>query len=890
MRLRRLICLAAIACFATLLLHHQDAFGQKMLQIRTSPTNFDTTECGSTKCLPVVFKNIGTKQISLNGVTPVLDPFTFRDPSTFPNFLNPGDSVIIFFCYSPPTTPRRDTLRANVEVDTGGILLELDTLILVGRSAAPVLVANPNPVDFGGVTIGGQNCIPVTISNTGDAPLVIQAAAGLSSPFTVQAISNAPIPPGGTRVINFCFNPIFLGQQRDTAVFLYNVCGTPTMLPLVGIGLQPQTQIGPVLDIIPDTLDFGSTLCGTTSRRTITFRNTGTSPLTVTSVDALNLPFIGSIAPPAFTLQPNGQQIFSLDYAPTVAPRIDSQRVNLIADSRVSLSIAMVFDVSGSMTLPTTGGGAESRIQAARAGGLAFVSSMINDPGRGVIDEAAVYTFEAAPRFLRRQDYTTNQGALQTAVPNVGDATGSSTCIFDALIKTIDDLRLHNIPGRRVLVLLTDGDNSSGCPGSIAAAIAAAQANGVRIYTIGIGTSGNVSVSDLTQLATQSGGFFSLAANGTELVQVYARIAQDLSKNIPTTFLVRGRSIAPLMQVTPATVNFDSVRVGANLCRTLTISNIGDAPLDITSVAGLLAPFTLTSTTFNTIQPGTSVTVDACFTPTLLRVQRDTLLLGYTSCSPRFDTVTLQAVGYDSLVVETRDSVRGRPGSIIEIPVFLQQALPASYLVDSYVLTVTYNKTMLFPADTFVAVTGTTSQGMSATTVQRSFTDSLANTQVTMSGAVAQSATPNSTLVRLRFLVLHGDSLITPVSVTAATFADGNPKLGLANPGFFIADSLCFQQERLIDASRRIGGALNRVSRQPGSGLATVNYTLRESGNLRLQLHDNLGRLVRTIADGWADSGTYEESFEVGDLSAGTYILLLQSESGRETKLLMLTR
>ena len=121
--------------------------------------------------------------------------------------------------------------------------------------------------------------------------------------------------------------------------------------------------------------------------------------------------------------------------------------------------------------------------------------------------------------------------ALQAAVPTTN---GGLTCLYDAVIRAANDLNGRNIPGRRVMVVLADGDNS--CGGSTTAlqdAINAAQAAGVRVYTIGIGTA---NVSNMTQLAGSTGGFFSEATTPAELLQAYQRIANSLSENQASSF------------------------------------------------------------------------------------------------------------------------------------------------------------------------------------------------------------------------------------------------------------------------------------------------------------------------------------------------------------------
>ncbi len=885
------ISIAAVTLFVLIGLigRPERSLGQisNFLRITSNPTNYDTTLCGTSKCRQIRVENISNVPITINGVTPILEPITQDpgDPVTLPITLQPAQVDSFTLCYSPTDAPRRDTIPLLVQVDTGGVAQATDTLVLIGRSVAPQMTFNPSPMNFGNVNIGTQLCLPVTISNTGDAPLVISALNGVDQPFTTQTPSVVPIPPGGSQSLQVCYQPLFTGPARDTLVFTYNGCNSPDTLIVTGVGIQPTANIGPVLQIDSTVTNLDTTLCGTSKCRNIVFRNIGSSPLNVTAIDPLVAPFAAVLPQLPFVLQPNETRLFQVCYQPTDAPARDSQRVNVIADNRVSLTVATVVDVSGSMQANDATGVA--KIVAANAGGRAFVGSLINNPALRIVDTGAVYEFANVTDFQRLTSYTTSIPVLQGAVPIV--ANGANTCINDAIIRVSADLANQNIPGRRVIVLLTDGIDG-GCGVTQAQAIAAAVAAGVRIYTIGYGAAGSVNVAALTALAQGTGGFFSQTNSSQQLVQIFLQISDSLSRNIPTSFIVNGRAVRPILTLNPTSIDFDSIRVGQSLCRAITLSNTGDAPLVLTSVAGLAPPFTITNLALpTTIQPGGQVTADLCFTPSLLRTQRDTSLFPYVSCTPIQEAVALRGVGYDSLVVEVRDTTFGRPGSVVRIPVFLREPLPASYLVDSISVSLSYNKTMLFLDDSLpVVTTGTISQGGTVTGIDRVFEGPTSTVTIRLAGTTMSSATPNDTLMYARFLVLHGDSLITPVTVSNAVFADGNPKIGRVNPAFFVADSLCYQQLRLIDATRRIGGSLNRVVVRGVT--AEIGMRIDNPGRARLTLHDGLGRLLAVIADDVLDTGDYDRFADMSRLPGGTYYLRLETSAGGDVKLIMLTR
>jgi Ca-activated chloride channel family protein len=154
-----------------------------------------------------------------------------------------------------------------------------------------------------------------------------------------------------------------------------------------------------------------------------------------------------------------------------------------IQREREGIDIMVVADTSYSMNAMdfTVDGKPANRLDAAAQVFRGFIQKREGDRiGVAVFGEVA-YT---------QVPLTTDQGALQEAVRawRVGMAGGNQTTIGDAIAvatKRLKDLEAQS----RVMILLTDGDNTGGSIDPKEAADAAA-ALGVRIYTIAIGTNG----------------------------------------------------------------------------------------------------------------------------------------------------------------------------------------------------------------------------------------------------------------------------------------------------------------------------------------------------------------------------------------------------------------
>jgi Ca-activated chloride channel family protein len=131
-------------------------------------------------------------------------------------------------------------------------------------------------------------------------------------------------------------------------------------------------------------------------------------------------------------------------------------------------------------------------------------------------------------------DVNAVSGLLQGIIPRMA---GDGTAIGDAIGLGVKKLR-DRPEGSRVMLLVTDGENTAGSlPPRVAASLAAQE--GIRIYTIGVGSKGLVPFMEggrmmqvsmeideelLTDVAERTGGAYFRAADTDALEEIYQRI------------------------------------------------------------------------------------------------------------------------------------------------------------------------------------------------------------------------------------------------------------------------------------------------------------------------------------------------------------------------------
>ena len=159
-------------------------------------------------------------------------------------------------------------------------------------------------------------------------------------------------------------------------------------------------------------------------------------------------------------------------------------------------------------------------------------------------DKAAFMTFDHD--IILQQDFTDKLDLLDRAVDKV-KKPGSQTALYDAVWQFTDE-KLRNVPGRRVIVIITDGDDTFS-RADLKDAIDIAQRTETTIFAIStkggfLGTVPGVeggTVKDkgdklLTQLAEDTGGEAFFTGDMIELERAFSRISQELRSQYLLTY------------------------------------------------------------------------------------------------------------------------------------------------------------------------------------------------------------------------------------------------------------------------------------------------------------------------------------------------------------------
>lgn len=182
---------------------------------------------------------------------------------------------------------------------------------------------------------------------------------------------------------------------------------------------------------------------------------------------------------------------------------------NSSGDDRIPLSIAMTLDTSGSM---------QPSISFLKEAATYFTGKLETS------DQALVVQFNETVK--SSAEFTDDGDRLDSFIN--GLQVWGGTALYDAVLYSLD--RLRDRPGRKALILLSDGDDNSSTQASKGQVTAMAKSLEVSIYSVGI-QGFDLPKGFLKNLAEDTGGAYYFPNKVSELVKVFEAISKDLKNN-----------------------------------------------------------------------------------------------------------------------------------------------------------------------------------------------------------------------------------------------------------------------------------------------------------------------------------------------------------------------
>ena len=282
-----------------------------------SPTAIDFGEQRvDTKSAPrtVLVRNAGSTTLTVSAVS-INGPFAINSTDSFLVAPNETRALEVVFL---PTVEGMATGTLTLHTDAP----DRPTVVvnLTGKGVKPNLVVDPSMLAFGDVRVGTSRTQMVTMVNSGTGSITLtNITISGSAAFSLVTAPSLPfsLAPGAAQAFTVRYNPVTESTALDTGVLTFNTNdpGFPSLkVDLSGRGVKPN------LVVDPSSLVFGDVRVGTSVTLQVKVRNTGSGPITVSSISKSGHAAFSLVSPPAtpLTLAPGGtEQVLTVRYSPT---------------------------------------------------------------------------------------------------------------------------------------------------------------------------------------------------------------------------------------------------------------------------------------------------------------------------------------------------------------------------------------------------------------------------------------------------------------------------------------------------------------------------------------------------------------------------------------------
>ena len=600
----------------------------------------------------VTLTNTGNTTLTITSLGAAgANPGDFTVTDTCGSSVAVNASCTILAAFTPATIGNRTT-SVSIADNAGG---SPQTVSLSGSGSAPSASITTASLAFSSQNLGTTSAAQTfSLNNTGNAPLTISGIAltgANSGDYGETSTCGSSLAAAGSCSISVTFTPAAAGNRTATLSITdnsSNVAGSRQSVSLSGMGTGPFVSV-------PSTLSFGSQSQGVASTpETISVTNTGNASLNITSV-AVTGGNAGDFAETNTCLGTpvaanGGTCTISVTFTPTaINSRVAS--ITIVDNAPASPQVVMLTGTGtasvaslSAVTLnfgnqPILTAGSPQTITLTNTGQMALTITAVSVTGANAGDFAETNTCPLSPGSLAATDSCTITVTLTPSAPgsrvaavNIADNATAGSPQVVSLIGT-------GIGGSVGLsaASLSFGTQSVGSTSA---------AQGITVTNTG---NANLTITRITVTGSNAGDFAetntcsgSLAVNGTCAINVTftpttagMRTAgltlTDSATNSPQTVSLTGTGSTPIASLSPTTFTFTSqpATTGSSP-QSFTLSNTGNATLDITSIAFVGAnagDFSQNTTCGATLAANANCTIVATFTPAAAGSRSGTLVV-----------------------------------------------------------------------------------------------------------------------------------------------------------------------------------------------------------------------------------------------------------------------
>ena len=484
------------------------------------------------------------------------------------------------------------------------------------------LSAGVTSLTFGNVAVGNNKIQSVTITNTGTAAINLSEAATTGAGYSVAGgNSSITIPAGQSGTLQIQLAPVSAGVINGSLSIESNAANSTLKVALTGTGTEP------VLAVLPGKVQFGNVKVGQSTTQAVTLVNNGNVDLVLSAAQISGSGFAMSGLTFPSTIAAAKNVSFNVKFAPS-APQGMTGSIKFVdnaPNSTQSVDLAGTGTTENAALVATPGSVSFGNVTVGSSGSQSVTLTNSGASAIGISQAAATGTGFSisglSPMTLNAGQTTTFMAKF--APTSTGSAAGAVTISSNAsnATLTVDMVGVGTQPhlsanpsvvsfgslavGNSSLISVTLTNTGTG---SIAISSGSASGSGFSMTglsaaTLNAGQSTSFNVKFAPTAAGAASGSVSIVSNAPG-----SPLAISLSGTATQS--------QPGLTINPTNVPFGNISVGSNSSQSVTLTNSGNAVVNITGAAASGTGFGLSGLGAQSINPGASITFAATFAPT----------------------------------------------------------------------------------------------------------------------------------------------------------------------------------------------------------------------------------------------------------------------------------
>lgn len=275
------------------------------LEVSADSLNFGGIAVGRSKTLPLVLKNAGTEDLSINSVN--IDNISFYTDFARATVLRPNQTLDLAVTFEPDNADK---------VVTSMIIASTDpkkpnySVKLSGAGSVPEADYAPENLNFGKVMVNASKELVVNVFSVGVSDLTVSNVSSNNNMYTTNFAEAKSVPAGTQYDIKVTFKPTQAGDHNGVlSIVTDDPAHANIQIPLAGVGGAPSISAD------KNAIHFESVDIGKSKDATIKLSNNGTADLTIINIKTTAVGFTSDFAG-QFVIQQAGSKDVKLTFSP----------------------------------------------------------------------------------------------------------------------------------------------------------------------------------------------------------------------------------------------------------------------------------------------------------------------------------------------------------------------------------------------------------------------------------------------------------------------------------------------------------------------------------------------------------------------------------------------